>query len=186
MSRLPKVGGDDQIWGDLLNDFLSVEHRANGIHDTASILQTPQQNGLMLVSNSSKPRGVDGLPVPAPGTDVAASNGLTAVGGNIQLGGALSNNRAIALGGKTLGFTNSSADKTEIDGTGFVKVTRSAGANSFIEGWRVGEANPRFLVDAFGTLHVGGTGTSTPQHIIAKDSGNAAWLNYRNAAGPAS
>jgi|GEM_PF-2110634 len=30
MSRLPQVGGDDQIWGDLLNDFLSVEHHANG------------------------------------------------------------------------------------------------------------------------------------------------------------
>jgi hypothetical protein len=30
MSRLPKVGGDDQIWGDLLNDFLNVEHNIDG------------------------------------------------------------------------------------------------------------------------------------------------------------
>lgn len=30
MSRLPRVGSDDQIWGDLLNDFLSVEHNENG------------------------------------------------------------------------------------------------------------------------------------------------------------
>lgn len=30
MSRLPTVGGDDGIWGNLLNDFLQVEHNADG------------------------------------------------------------------------------------------------------------------------------------------------------------
>lgn len=30
MSRLPKVGGDDGIWGQLLNDFLQREHTADG------------------------------------------------------------------------------------------------------------------------------------------------------------
>lgn len=30
MSRLPTPGGDDNIWGDLLNDFLNIEHNADG------------------------------------------------------------------------------------------------------------------------------------------------------------
>ncbi|HVW22983.1 MAG TPA: hypothetical protein VHB51_00645 [Candidatus Saccharimonadales bacterium] len=30
MTRLPQPGGDDNIWGDLLNDFLNVEHNADG------------------------------------------------------------------------------------------------------------------------------------------------------------
>ncbi|HEX7632981.1 MAG TPA: hypothetical protein VF401_01500 [Candidatus Saccharimonadales bacterium] len=30
MARLPKVGGDDGNWGQLLNDFLSIEHNIDG------------------------------------------------------------------------------------------------------------------------------------------------------------
>jgi hypothetical protein len=30
MSRLPVVGSDDDIWGDLLNDFLAIEHAKDG------------------------------------------------------------------------------------------------------------------------------------------------------------
>jgi hypothetical protein len=30
MSRLPRVGGDQGQWGDILNDFLSVEHNSDG------------------------------------------------------------------------------------------------------------------------------------------------------------
>lgn len=30
MSRLPTVGGDDNTWGGILNDFLGVEHNADG------------------------------------------------------------------------------------------------------------------------------------------------------------
>ena len=30
MSRLPNVGGDDNTWGDILNDFLGVEHSGDG------------------------------------------------------------------------------------------------------------------------------------------------------------
>lgn len=30
MARLPNVGGDEGIWGQLLNDFLAVEHNSDG------------------------------------------------------------------------------------------------------------------------------------------------------------
>src|SRR6266550_4907279 len=32
MSRLPTLGGDDGVWGTILNDYLSVEHNADGTH----------------------------------------------------------------------------------------------------------------------------------------------------------
>lgn len=38
MARLPKVGGDVNNWGDVLNEFLQVEHNADGtLKDTGSV-----------------------------------------------------------------------------------------------------------------------------------------------------
>jgi hypothetical protein len=36
LSRLPKVGSDQGKWGDILNEFLSVEHNADGTLKRAS------------------------------------------------------------------------------------------------------------------------------------------------------
>ena len=30
MARLPQPGGDDKVWGNILNEFLDVEHAADG------------------------------------------------------------------------------------------------------------------------------------------------------------
>ena len=38
-ARLPKPGGDDGIWGGLLNDFLLVEHNPDGTHPIAASTQ---------------------------------------------------------------------------------------------------------------------------------------------------
>ncbi|HKU18064.1 MAG TPA: hypothetical protein VJP80_02210 [Candidatus Saccharimonadales bacterium] len=153
MSRLPTPGSDDDIWGQLLNDFLRVEHNKDGTHN---------------------------YPV------TAAGNGLGLSGSTIRLGGALDSSSTIALSGNTLAFTNSDTDKTEINPAGYIKTTRVSGSNSFIEGWRSGELNPRYFIDAFGSLHFGGAGGSAPQHVLSKDSGNSAWLNYANIVGPES
>lgn len=37
MSRLPIPGGDNNAWGDILNDYLSVEHNSDGTQKTLSI-----------------------------------------------------------------------------------------------------------------------------------------------------
>jgi hypothetical protein len=37
MSRLPVVGGDLDVWGTVLNDFLSVSHAADGTIKTGLI-----------------------------------------------------------------------------------------------------------------------------------------------------
>lgn len=37
MARLPQVGADDGSWGEILNDFLSVEHNSDGTQKTVPI-----------------------------------------------------------------------------------------------------------------------------------------------------
>lgn len=37
MARLPQPGGDDNIWGSILNDFLSVSHNADGTIQPAAV-----------------------------------------------------------------------------------------------------------------------------------------------------
>lgn len=40
MARLPIPGGDNGTWGDVLNDFLSVEHNSDGTHNVPASVQT--------------------------------------------------------------------------------------------------------------------------------------------------
>ncbi|QQS20454.1 hypothetical protein IPL85_05800 [Candidatus Saccharibacteria bacterium] len=44
MSRLPTSGGDDGLWGDILNDFLLVEHNADGTLKQTGSLATKADN----------------------------------------------------------------------------------------------------------------------------------------------
>lgn len=73
MTRLPNPGGDDNTWGSILNDFLSVEHNADGTLkadgtlaskvDTSSV---GAANGVASLDSSGKvPAGQ--LPSSAPG-----------------------------------------------------------------------------------------------------------------------
>lgn len=39
MARLPTVGGDDDNWGTVLNEYLGVEHNTDGSHKDASATQ---------------------------------------------------------------------------------------------------------------------------------------------------
>jgi hypothetical protein len=197
MSRLPTPGGDDDTWGELLNDFMLVEHNKDGTHTfpvtsvagkSGAIKLAKADVGLDAVDNTadiSKPLS-NPTKVYIDANIPGASNGLSKSGATIGLGGSLSGDSTVSLAGRSLGFASSATDKTEIMSAGHLKVTRAAGSNSFIEGWRSNELNPRYFVDAFGSMHFGGNGLAQPYHILAKDSGNGAWLNYTNSNGPAS
>jgi hypothetical protein len=37
MARLPVPGGDDGSWGEILNNFLSIEHNSDGTQKTLSV-----------------------------------------------------------------------------------------------------------------------------------------------------
>jgi parallel beta-helix repeat protein len=56
MSRLPTVGGDDNTWGNILNDFLGVEHNADGSQKPLAPAKiTPGNNGEVLTTSSGVP-----------------------------------------------------------------------------------------------------------------------------------
>lgn len=44
MSRLPVVGQDNDVWGDILNDFLSVSHNTDGTLKAAGTINSAVQN----------------------------------------------------------------------------------------------------------------------------------------------
>jgi hypothetical protein len=52
-ARLPTVGGDDGNWGQILNDFLSVEHNADGTLKDNSVRNSVIADGVVTVSKMS-------------------------------------------------------------------------------------------------------------------------------------
>lgn len=48
-SRLPTPGGDDGTWGDVLNDFLGVEHNADGTQKALAYFPTGAANGVWVL-----------------------------------------------------------------------------------------------------------------------------------------
>ncbi len=50
MARLPQPGGDDGQWGDLLNDYLSVAHNADGTIKTGAVSNASIQNDAVTVA----------------------------------------------------------------------------------------------------------------------------------------
>src|SRR6266496_1224918 len=58
MSRLPTPGGDDDTWGQILNDYLRREHAADGTHDIRSLLAIPSASNMVPVSDPAVARGV--------------------------------------------------------------------------------------------------------------------------------
>ena len=110
MARLPQVGGDDGTWGQLLNDFLSVEHNADGslklrtdpaltgkASDAAVVHNSGDETVAGVKTFSSSPL----VPTPTNGTDAtnktyvdnAAASGTpdatSSTKGKIQLAGDL-------------------------------------------------------------------------------------------------
>lgn len=67
MSRLPTVGADDGNWGNVLNDYLGVEHDSDGQHVLGTGLVTEN------VNNVSSSGTAQTLPAP----DVATINNIT-------------------------------------------------------------------------------------------------------------
>lgn len=85
MARLPVPGSDEGNWGEILNDFLSVEHAADGslkstgsLSEKVSVSLVPNKGDLIVGAASGTPAQ---LPVGNNGdvltADSAAANGLT-------------------------------------------------------------------------------------------------------------
>lgn len=81
MSRLPVPGSDDNTWGDILNDFLSIEHNSDGTLKKAALISSAVQavNGKAGPRITLTPSDIGA--VPAGGT-------TNAIGMNLYVNGA--------------------------------------------------------------------------------------------------
>jgi hypothetical protein len=91
MSRLPVPGEDDNIWGQILNDFLDVEHttdgelkiRTDGTLTPSSLGVLSASNNLSDLSNSSTARSHLGLGAAAT-LNVGTTTGTVAAGDDVR------------------------------------------------------------------------------------------------------
>jgi hypothetical protein len=67
MARLPTVGGDNSNWGTLLNEYLGVEHKADGTHSM----------GLGLVTENVNTVGAAGASLILPALTTATLHNIT-------------------------------------------------------------------------------------------------------------
>lgn len=72
MSRLPTPGGDDNTWGDVLNDYLSQSHNADGSLKAAAL----QAAGVEKQANKAQANGYAPLDANAkvPAVNLPATN----------------------------------------------------------------------------------------------------------------
>ena len=75
MARLPKVGGDDNSWGMVLNDFLSVSHKPDGKLLPSAV----SESGALLAEIDSSASDIQEL-----GTQAAGSVGKVADAGHVH------------------------------------------------------------------------------------------------------
>ena len=78
MSRLPQPGGDENTWGLVLNDFLSVEHNTDGSLKTTGTLSTKADDAAVVhLTNNETVGGIKTftsspiVPTPSSATQVA-------------------------------------------------------------------------------------------------------------------
>lgn len=94
MSRLPIPGSDDGVWGNVLNDYLSQSHNADGTQKDASVsasaLKTPTagSNGQVLAKDSAQAGGLTWVNVGSGGGGTV-SDATTTSKGVVQLAGDL-------------------------------------------------------------------------------------------------
>jgi len=116
MSRLPSPGGDPGQWGQLLNDFLSVEHNADGSLKAL-------QNGSVVKAVNGKSGGTINLTA----TDVGAPISL-ATQNDVAISGP-ANGQVLAYNGTTQKWTASTVSSTVVNdaSTGAKGIVQLAG-----------------------------------------------------------
>ncbi len=112
MSRLPVPGSDDNVWGDLLNDFLDVEHNSDGTLKKASLIAGAEQ--------ASKKGQADGY---------ASLNGAGMVPAN-QLGSGTASAGTYLRGDNTWGILSGGASDATTSTKGILQLTGDLGGTA--------------------------------------------------------
>lgn len=121
MSRLPTPGSDEGAWGDILNDFLSVEHNSDGTLKTSgSISSKASDSAVVHKAGAETITGAKdftgGLTI--NGTSAVASSRSVSTGTGLTGGGDLTANRTLSVVG------DSTTQKVELAVGGTVQGTR--------------------------------------------------------------
>ena len=94
MARLPTPGADDGQWGNILNDYLSVEHNADGTLKASGSLSSKADDSAVVHKTGNESIGgvkifVASPTVPTPGNNTDAANKAyvdsVASGGGVSL-----------------------------------------------------------------------------------------------------
>jgi hypothetical protein len=83
MSRLPTPGADDNIWGNLLNDYLSVEHNTDGSLKKSSAITQAQADAAQALSTANTAQSAVAGKLDA--SQKGAVNGVASLDGNGKL-----------------------------------------------------------------------------------------------------
>lgn len=84
MARLPVPGGDDDTWGDILNEFLEVEHNADGTQKTLDVTKggtgrTTSTTAYGLIAAGTTATGAQQTISPGTSGHILKSNGAAAL-----------------------------------------------------------------------------------------------------------
>jgi hypothetical protein len=120
MTRLPTPGGDDNTWGDILNDFLEVEHNADGTLKKASDIADAKSKADSAVQKvNSKAPDVSGNVIlvasdvsAIPTSDKGAASGVATLDGSSQLTSSQLPSSVVTEDSQNLGNLGSSATVT--------------------------------------------------------------------------
>lgn len=96
MSRLPVPGSDDDVWGDILNDYLSVAHNPDGTHkDSGTPDATTTTKGKIQLAGDLS--GTASIPTVPGLASKASTSTQVATAGSLTGGGNLTTSRTLSL-----------------------------------------------------------------------------------------
>jgi hypothetical protein len=149
MSRLPEPGGDKGSWGNILNDFLSVEHNANGtLKNFGNVNNTSDANKPLSSATTTALAGKQATLV--SGTNIKTINSTSILGaGDITIAATDATNAGLFL----------PAEKTKLAGiaSGATANQTDAVTNTSIAMRAQNLAENKFYVEDYGAI---GNGTT--------------------------
>lgn len=99
MSRLPVPGSDDGTWGDVLNDFLGVEHNSDGTLKTSGTLASKANSAITISAGTGLTGGGDLTANRSFAVNFGTTSGTVTQGNDSRIAGAeQTTNKGVANG----------------------------------------------------------------------------------------
>lgn len=126
MARLPTPGSDDDIWGDVLNQFLLSGHNVDGSHNVKSLLNVPNANGQIPVTDTSSSTGFVWQTGGSAGDPIVGGD-LSGTASNAQIvAGAVGTNEIAAVSVTAAKMANATITDTQVSGSAAIAQSKIA------------------------------------------------------------